>query len=110
MTDLRSAFGKRVRELRVINGMTQETLAYRAGLDRTYLSGVERGERNVSLLNIEKIATALQVSVEYIFSGERFSVTPSYQSVDLLHHTINDSIDEGRNALTFYEGSSFDQN
>ncbi|GIO38826.1 hypothetical protein J41TS12_36870 [Paenibacillus antibioticophila] len=91
MKDLRSEFGKRVRELRAISGMTQEALAYRAGLDRTYLSGVERGERNVSLLNIEKIATALQVSVGYIFSGERFSDTPSYNSKDqdLLYHTNN---------------------
>jgi transcriptional regulator with XRE-family HTH domain len=50
--------------------MSQEVLAYRAGLDRTYISGVERGERNVSIVNIAKIAKALQVPVGYIFSGK----------------------------------------
>lgn len=77
--DLRSEFGLRVKELRARSGMSQEVLAYRAGLDRTYISGVERGDRNISLLNIEKIATALQVSMSYIFSDERFTVTPAYQ-------------------------------
>lgn len=80
--DIRSQFGQRVKELRARSGMSQESLAYRAGLDRTYLSGVERGERNVSLVNIEKIAAALSVSVEYMFSSERFSSTPAYQPND----------------------------
>lgn len=80
--DIQSQFGKRVRELRTRSGMSQEVLAYKAGLDRTYISGVERGQRNVSLVNIEKIATALCVSVEYMFSSERFSSTPTYQPND----------------------------
>jgi len=71
--DIRNEFGQRVRELRARSGMSQESLAYRAGLDRTYLSGVERGERNVSLVS---------VSVEYMFSSERFSSTPAYQPND----------------------------
>lgn len=62
--------------------MSQEMLAHRAGLDRTYISGVERGERNISIVNIEKISSALQVSVSYMFSGERFSATPAYQPKD----------------------------
>jgi len=82
MMDIRSEFGQRVRELRARSGMSQELLAYRAGLDRTYISGVERGERNVSILNIEKITAALQVTMEYMFSGERFSSTLAYQSKD----------------------------
>ncbi|NGQ94517.1 helix-turn-helix transcriptional regulator [Brevibacillus sp. SYP-B805] len=77
--DIRSEFGQRIRELRARSGMSQEMLAYRTGLDRTYISGVERGERNISLVNIEKIAAALQVSVAYLFSNERFSATPAYQ-------------------------------
>lgn len=80
--DIRNQFGQRVRELRARSGMSQEILAYRAELDRTYLSGVERGERNVSLVNIVKIAAALSVSVEYMFSSERFSSTPAYQPND----------------------------
>ncbi|MGO4119072.1 helix-turn-helix domain-containing protein, partial [Rhizobium ruizarguesonis] len=63
--DIRAEFGQRVRELRARSGMSQELLAYRAGLDRTYISGVERGERNISIVNMEKIAAALQVSMGY---------------------------------------------
>jgi transcriptional regulator with XRE-family HTH domain len=81
--NIRQEFGNRVRELRARSGMTQEILSYRSGLDRTYISGVERGQRNISIENIEKIASALQVSLAYMFSGERFSAAPAYQLKDL---------------------------
>ena len=55
----REAFGERVRAARAQLGTSQEALAHAAGLDRTYLGGVERGERNVSLDNIYRIAEAL---------------------------------------------------
>lgn len=54
-------FGNRIRQLRIKKKLTQEALANEAGLDRSYMGGVERGERNVSLNNIEKIAKALGV-------------------------------------------------
>jgi transcriptional regulator with XRE-family HTH domain len=76
--DIRAEFGQRVRGLRARSGMSQEMLAHRTGLDRTYISGVERGDRNVSLINIERIAAALYVSIEYIFSAEQFSTNPAY--------------------------------
>ena len=60
---LRSA----LRELRTKKGLSQEALALDCGLDRTYIGGIERGERNVSLVNIEKIAAALGVSVRVLF-------------------------------------------
>jgi len=60
-------FGKRVRELRKQGGLSQEALALACGLDRTYIGGVERGERNISLLNIHRIAAALGVSARELF-------------------------------------------
>jgi transcriptional regulator with XRE-family HTH domain len=52
-------FGKRVRAAREARGWTQEDLAYEAGLDRTYIGGIERGERNLALLSLNKVALAL---------------------------------------------------
>jgi transcriptional regulator with XRE-family HTH domain len=52
-------FGRRVRDARVACGLTQEQLADRAGFDRTYVSLVERGKRNLSLLNIHQLAASL---------------------------------------------------
>lgn len=59
--DVLAAFGNRVRELRRKKGFSQETLAHASGLHRTYVSGVERGERNISLVNIVRLANALGV-------------------------------------------------
>jgi transcriptional regulator with XRE-family HTH domain len=60
-------FGERVRELRKEKGLSQEALALACDLDRTYIGGVERGERNISLLNIQKIADALDVPARELF-------------------------------------------
>lgn len=57
----RRAFGTRVRTLRKDRGLSQESLAHLADLDRTYIGSVERGERNISLDNIHRIALALGV-------------------------------------------------
>ena len=65
MTDLDSLqkiFGDSVRKARLLSNYSQEELADAAGLDRSYLGSVERGERNVSLINIYKIAKALNIS------------------------------------------------
>jgi len=61
-------FGKRVRELRRARALSQEELADRAGVHRTYMGGIERGERNPSLKNIAAIADALGVSLPELFS------------------------------------------
>lgn len=60
---LLKAFGDKVRTIRLAKGISQEALAELADLDRTYISGVERGIRNISLVNISAIAKALKVKV-----------------------------------------------
>ena len=57
----RAALGERIRQLRSDQGFSQEDFAHKVGLDRTYIGGVERGERNVSLDNIHRIAAALEI-------------------------------------------------
>jgi transcriptional regulator with XRE-family HTH domain len=64
---LKKEFGSRVRQLRTRKGFSQEHLAALCGLDRTYIGGVERGERNISLLNIHKMAKALGVTPRELF-------------------------------------------
>jgi transcriptional regulator with XRE-family HTH domain len=56
------ALGRAIRQLRAQRGISQEELAYRSGLHRTYVGGIERGERNPSFTNIVRIAKALDVS------------------------------------------------
>jgi transcriptional regulator with XRE-family HTH domain len=62
-------FGKRVQSLRKERGLSQEAFAAACGLDRTYISGIERGRRNLSLRNIEVIAKALRVTISQLLAG-----------------------------------------
>jgi transcriptional regulator with XRE-family HTH domain len=64
-------FGRRVRELRRAMGLSQEELAERSGLHRNYIGGIERGERNVALLNIGSLAVALEVNISELFKDLR---------------------------------------
>jgi transcriptional regulator with XRE-family HTH domain len=57
-------FGERVREIRKEKGLSQEELAHKADLHRTYIGMIERAEKNITLLNIEKIANALEVNIK----------------------------------------------
>ena len=65
----RNRFGEKVRELRLANSLSQEELAFRAGIHRNYLGGIERGERNPCLNNILSIADALNISPADLFSS-----------------------------------------
>jgi transcriptional regulator with XRE-family HTH domain len=63
-------FGQRLREIRKGKGISQEALALSCGLDRTYIGGVERGERNISLVNIHRIARAIGVPADQLFKAD----------------------------------------
>jgi len=67
MANIKTKFGAKVRKLRLAKGLSQEAFADICGLHRTYIGAIERGERNVSLENIEKIAKALGVSIASLF-------------------------------------------
>lgn len=60
-------FGRSVRQLRISQGLSQEAFSDACGLDRTYIGGVERGERNISFVNIQKISHALDVPASTLF-------------------------------------------
>ena len=66
--DIRIRFGRAIRRIREEQQINQEEAAERCGLHRTYYSGIERGVRNVSLLNIEKVAKGLKTSLPELFA------------------------------------------
>ena len=62
-------FGNRIRELRIKTGLSQEKFALKIGMDRTYYASVESGKRNIALINIQKIADGLGVSLSKLFTN-----------------------------------------
>ena len=64
--------GKRIKELRDKEGISQLKLANIADLDRTFITSVENGKRNISIINLEKIALALDVNIKSFFKGKLF--------------------------------------
>lgn len=76
--DIRKEFGSAVRKARLQLGLSQESLAERAELHRTYVTDVERGARNLSLLSISKLAHALEVSIWRLFSSNSHLLDMSY--------------------------------
>ncbi len=71
LSNARTLFAKRLKELRQSRGFSQESLADRAGLHRTYVGSVERAERNVSIDNMERIAQALEVDIAELLRSDR---------------------------------------
>jgi transcriptional regulator with XRE-family HTH domain len=67
MEDVRIRLGRALRARRRKLGVSQEEFADLCGLDRTYVGGIERGERNVALVNLEKLAKALKISLSELF-------------------------------------------
>jgi transcriptional regulator with XRE-family HTH domain len=70
--DVKAIIGKRIKELRETATMSQKDLSYSADLDRSYIASVENGQRNVSIVNIEKIANALGVTLKDFFNDGEF--------------------------------------
>lgn len=64
--DIRVVFGAKLKQIRTAKKISQEELAFRSGLHRTYISSVERGERNISIINMKKIADALEVELKVL--------------------------------------------
>lgn len=67
--DIRKPFGKRVKQLRQENELSQEGLAHLAELDRTYIPSIEKGERNVSLEVIQKLSKAFKMKISELLKG-----------------------------------------
>ena len=65
--NIKKIFGTRVRALQTEKGWSQEDFAFKCGLHRTYISAVERGERNISIENIKKIANAFRIDIAELF-------------------------------------------
>ena len=71
--EIKTKLGLRIKAIREMASMSQKDLAYSADLDRSYIASVESGQRNVSIVNIEKIASALGVSVQEFFNDISFN-------------------------------------
>jgi transcriptional regulator with XRE-family HTH domain len=73
MMEVKAKLGLRIRQLREFSSMSQKDLAYSADLDRSYIASIENGSRNVSIVNIEKIAIALNVTLKEFFNDAEFN-------------------------------------
>ena len=69
MEDIKICFGRRLRELRIEKGWSQETLANIAEIDRTYISGIESGRRKVSIEVIWKLSIAFEINISQLFAN-----------------------------------------
>ncbi len=67
---IKEKVGQRIKDLRTKQGLSQEEFAFRCELDRTYITSLERGKRNISLTNLEKIAKAFNMTLSEFFNFE----------------------------------------
>lgn len=70
--NIKEKIGERIRFLRGTKELSQKDLSYRADLDRSYIASVEKGHRNISIMNIEKICNALNISISSFFNDKLF--------------------------------------
>lgn len=71
--DVKLKIGQRIKDFREKTSMSQKDLAFAADLDRSYIASIEKGQRNVSIVNIEKIASALNVTLKDFFNDAEFN-------------------------------------
>lgn len=72
VVEIKSKIGNRIKELRDVKQLSQKDLAYASDLDRSYIASVENGQRNISIVNIEKIANALGENLTTFFNSKLF--------------------------------------
>ena len=71
--DVKLKIGQRIKKLREASSISQKDLSYAADLDRSYIASVENGQRNISIVNIEKIAIALGITLKDFFNDDEFN-------------------------------------
>ena len=106
--DVKTQFGTSVRKWRTRLGISQEELAGRAGLHRTYVSDVERGARNLSLESIQKLASALEVSVSRLFAQSETLCGDAGKMVDILF--VEDRPDDVALTLAAFKQAKLNNN
>lgn len=79
MNELLKLIGEKIREIRTQKGLTQENLAEKSGLHSTYIGGVERGERNLTVISLEKIARGLEIDIRDLFERRKTKRYPTFQ-------------------------------
>lgn len=99
MSNFLRLVGENIRALRKEKGLTQEELAERCDLQHSYIGGIERGERNISLLTLEKLKNGLNVSTVTIFQFEKLNIEDTYNNINELleihqNELLNLNIDE----------------
>lgn len=94
MSELIKVICANIREVRKINGLTQEELAEKCGLHTTYLAGVERGERNITMQTLEKIAQGLEISPIELLKFEGLDIDEQFfnkqEKLKVLLNIMND--------------------
>lgn len=89
LNDITKAVGTQIKMLRVSAGLSQEKLAFIAGIDRTYLASVESGKRNIAIVNLSKIVTALNISLAQFFDNHIIQAVEREQANGTLREQKN---------------------
>ncbi|MBD8135091.1 helix-turn-helix transcriptional regulator [Bacillus sp. CFBP 13597] len=104
MSDFLKLFGNKIRAVRKAKGLTQEELSERCGLQNTYIGGIERGERNISLQSVEKLAEGLSVAPFELFSFDDLNLYDiSTDKTVLIESHINLLLGRSKDEIVFLQ-------